>query len=173
MTTAKNKIITLFASSLVVLNLSCAFLGTPAFSNETKAYKTVSALELVNKPQAYLNAPIKIEARFDKFSTLGLDYKPAFRDSKKYISFLIRRPDIQDHVIPLSELKFLILRDKAEKLIELESGDRIEITGSEFSTALNDPWIEVDEVRVLSSKTLKPTSTKLSKTKNSAPKKKK
>ncbi|MCK7484454.1 MAG: hypothetical protein MZU97_02065 [Bacillus subtilis] len=93
-----------------------------------------------------------MRATFERFSTLGLDYKPAFRDSKKYISFLIRRTDVTDHSIPLSELKLIIAREKAEKLIDLESGDKIEITGEVFSTALNDPWVEVESIKIISPK---------------------
>ncbi|MEI7474760.1 MAG: hypothetical protein WCK67_08265 [bacterium] len=115
------------------------------------AYKEVAPLELVAKPADYLNKKIKINGTFDKFSTLGLDYKPAFRDSKKYISLLIRRPDVSN-VIPLSEMKIVIQREKAEKLLDLESGDKIELTGSVFSSALNDPWVEVDSVKILSVK---------------------
>jgi hypothetical protein len=115
-------------------------------------FKTVNPLELVLTPQGYLNNNIKFVATFDKFSTLGLDYEPAFRDSKKYISLLIKRPDVQDHTIPLSELKLIIQREKAEKLIDMESGDQIELTGQVFSSALNDPWVDVDNIKILTSK---------------------
>jgi len=163
----RNKILTLFVSTLVVLNLSFAFTSSPSFAADTKVaavtkeYKTVDALELVDKPQTYLNTPVKIDASFDKFTALGLDYKPAFRDSKKFIGISIRRPDAPgQHVIPLSELKLLMPRDKAEKLIDLEGGDQIELTCTVFSTALNDPWVEVDNIKVISSKSLKTASKK-------------
>ena len=45
----------------------------PANANE---YVAVSSLNVVNNPSAYLNKKIKFRAAFDKFSTLGLDYKP-------------------------------------------------------------------------------------------------
>jgi len=114
----------------------------------------VNPLDLVANPQTYLNKKIKMTAQFDKFSTIGLDYPPVNRSSKDYISFIIKRPDVENkgYSIPLSELKLIIKRDKAEKLIDLESGDKIEITGTVFSTALGDPWVDVDEVKMLEAK---------------------
>ena len=113
---------------------------------------TVNPLSLVARPNAYLNKTVKITAKFDKFSTLGLDYKPAFRSSENYISFLIQRPDITDHNIPLSELKIFLNRTEAEKYIELNSGDIIEFSGKVFSTALGDPWMDAQTFTVISSK---------------------
>ena len=80
---------------------------------------------------------------------MGLDYKPAFRNSKEYISFLIRRNDVVDHVVPLSEMKLFLKRDIAEKFIDLESGDKIEVYGRVFSSALGDPWIEVEHLKII------------------------
>lgn len=126
---------------------------------ETKTsveYTNVSAIELVNKPSAFLNKNVKIVAVFNKFSTLGLDYKPAMKSSKEYISFLVRREGVAEHVVPLSELKIFIKRSKAEKLVDLESGDKIEIKGKVFSNALGDAWVEAYEVVSLNQKTKKP-----------------
>ena len=111
-------------------------------------YQTSNSLDVVNHPNNYLNKKIKMNATFDKFSTLGLDYKPAFRNSKEYISFLIRRNDVVDHVVPLSEMKLFLKRDIAEKFIDLESGDKIEVYGRVFSSALGDPWIEVEHLKI-------------------------
>ncbi len=111
-------------------------------------YQTANSLDVVNHPNNYLNKKIKMNATFDKFSTLGLDYKPAFRNSKEYISFLIRRNDVVDHVVPLSEMKLFLKRDIAEKFIDLESGDKIEVYGRVFSSALGDPWIEVEHLKI-------------------------
>ena len=116
------------------------------------AYALVNPLDVVARPNFYLNRNIKIKAKFDKFSTLGLDYKPAMKSSEKYISFLIQRPDITDHNIPLSELKIFLDRTEAEKHIELNSGDIVEFTGKIFSTALGDPWMEVNKFTVVSTK---------------------
>lgn len=112
----------------------------------------VNPLDLVARPNFYLNKNIKIKAKFDKFSTLGLDYKPAMKSSEKYISFLIQRPDVTDHNIPLSELKLFLNRTEAEKYIELNSGDIVEFSGKVFSTALGDPWVEVTNFNVISTK---------------------
>lgn len=112
----------------------------------------VNPLDLVARPNFYLNKNVKIKAKFDKFSTLGLDYKPAMKSSEKYISFLIQRPDVTNHNIPLSELKIFLNRTEAEKYIELNSGDIVEFTGKIFSTALGDPWMEVTNFNVISTK---------------------
>lgn len=119
-------------------------------------YKEVSAVELVNNPQTYINSQVKIVGRFDKFSNLGLDYPPVRKDSKDYISFIIKRPDVPvEYNIPLSELKFFMKREKAEKYAELESGDQIEVMGTVFSAALGDAWVEVDNIKVVSAKNKK------------------
>lgn len=114
-------------------------------------YIQVSPLDVVNSPERYYNKYIKINAKFDKFSTLGLDYVPAMRSSEKYISFLIQRPDVLDHDVPLSEMKIFLNRTEAEKHIDLNSGDIIEFTGKVFSVALGDAWVDVDKFTVISS----------------------
>ena len=121
-------------------------------TNTTKTYISISPLDLVARPNFYFNKNVKIRAKFDKFATLGLDYKPAFRSSEKYISFLIQRPDVTDHNIPLSELKIFLNRTEAEKHIDLNSGDIVEFQGRVFSTALGDPWMDVDKFIVISTK---------------------
>lgn len=118
----------------------------------TNEYIQVRPLEVVAHPNNYLNKKIKFRAVFDKFSTLGLDYKPAFRDSQNYISFLIKRDDVTDHTIPLSEMKIFIKRSEAEKFIDLDSGDIIEVYGKVFSTALTDAWIETEKLVVIEKK---------------------
>jgi hypothetical protein len=143
-----------------ILAANFSMINSAAFAAKAQpavVYTDVAPLELVANPAGYVNKKVKINATFDKFSTIGLDYKPALKDSKKYISFLIRRPDVSN-VIPLSEMKIVIQREKAEKLVDLESGDKIEISGSVFSSALNDPWVEVDNVKILSIKPKKTTT---------------
>lgn len=115
-------------------------------------YVLVNPLDVVANPYRYLRRNIKIKAKFDKFSTLGLDYTPAMRSSEKYISFLIQRPDMTSHDIPLSELKIFLKKEVAEKNIDLDAGDEIEFTGKVFSTALGDPWMDVDSFKVLTVK---------------------
>ena len=121
-------------------------------TTDNTSYISVCPLEVVANPEAYLGKSIKMKATFDKFATLGLDYKPAFRSSQDYISFLIKRDDVTDHTIPLSEMKIFIKRTEAEKFIDLDSGDVIDIYGKVFSTALSDPWIDVTKLVVVQKK---------------------
>ncbi len=107
----------------------------------------VKPLTVVNSPKTYLNKSIIMEAKFDKFSTLGLDYKPAFKSSEQYISFLIKRDDTTFN-IPLSEMKLFIKRDMAEKFIDLKTNDEIQIKGVVFSDALGDTWVDVNELKI-------------------------
>lgn len=108
-----------------------------------------TALNIVANPQKYLNKTVKLQATFDKFSTLGLDYSKAMRPSTKYIGILIQRDDVIDHNIPLSEMKLFLKKELAEKHIDLDTGDKIEITAKVFSTALNDPWLDVESLTVI------------------------
>lgn len=150
-----------FAALILSLMLSsCNFCCFAEAQNATKQatvvsvkvdetqYQAANSLDVVNHPNNYLNKKIKMNGTFDKFSILGLDYKPAFRNSKEYISFLIRRNDVVDHVVPLSEMKLFLKREMAEKFIDLEAGDKIEIYGRVFSSALGDPWIEVEHLKI-------------------------
>lgn len=105
----------------------------------------VTPLSVVNSPKTYLNKSIVMNAKFDKFSTLGLDYKPAYKSSEDYISFLIKRDDTEFD-IPLSEMKLFLQRKKAEKYIDLKTDDKIEIKGKVFSDALGDAWIDVSDI---------------------------
>ena len=118
-----------------------------------KVYTTVNPVVMVNNPKPYLNKDIKFRAKFDKYSTLGLDYKPAFRSSEKFITFLIQRNDVTTHNIPLSELKIFLDRSEAEKYIDLNSGDEIEVCGHIFSNALGDVWMDADKFTVISTST--------------------
>ena len=117
----------------------------------TAAIKPINttALNIVNNPQKYLNKTVKIQATFDKFSTLGLDYSKAMRPSTKYIGILIQRDDVINHNIPLSEMKLFLKKELAEKHIDLDTGDKIELTAKVFSTALNDPWLDVETLTVI------------------------
>ena len=108
----------------------------------------VAPLTVVNSPKTYLNKNIIMKAKFDKFSTLGLDYKTAYRSSEDYISFLIKRDDTTFN-IPLSEMKLFLKRDAAEKFIDLKTNDEIEINGVVFSDALGDTWVDVKELKII------------------------
>jgi hypothetical protein len=105
-------------------------------------------LAIVASPKDYLNKNVTFNAKFDKFSTLGLDYKPAFKSSEEYISFLIKRDDTTFD-IPLSEMKLFLKRSEAEKFIELKTNDEIEISGLVFSDALGDTWIDVTRLTLI------------------------
>ena len=123
-------------------------LTTSKTVSATQGSVTVSPLDVVKTPQKYLNKTIVMNATFDKFSILGLDYKPAMRSSEKYIGILIKRDDVIDHTVPLSEMKMFLKRDLAEKNINLESEDKVQITGKVFSTALGDPWVDITDIKI-------------------------
>ena len=112
---------------------------------KTVTEQTVSPLNIVNSPKTYLNQTVKMNAKFDKFSTLGLDYKSAFKSSEEYISFLIKRDDTT-YDIPLSEMKLFLKREDAEKHIDLKTNDEIQITGIVFSDALGDAWVDISKL---------------------------
>lgn len=118
---------------------------------QTQNVKAINAtsLAIVANPTKFLNKKVKMQATFDKFSTLGLDYKKALRPSTKYIGILIQRDDVVDHNIPLSEMKLFMKKEMAEKHIDLDTGDKIEITATVFSTALNDPWLDIEDLTVV------------------------
>lgn len=108
---------------------------------------TDKPLDIVKNPTLYLNKTVRMNAIFDKFATLGLDYKSAMRSSEEYISFLILRDDTE-HEIPLSEMKLFLKREIAEKHIDLKTNDKVFITGKVFSDALGDPWIDVVDIYI-------------------------
>ena len=115
---------------------------------QQQEFINVKPLTVVNLPKEYLNKKIVMNAKFDKFSTLGLDYKPAFKSSEDYISFLIKRDDT-NFDIPLSEMKLFLKRSTAEKFIELKTNDELEIKGTVFSDALGDAWVDVCELKII------------------------
>ncbi|MDD3593800.1 MAG: hypothetical protein PHX18_04130 [Candidatus Gastranaerophilales bacterium] len=148
------------ALSINTIVLSQSTTPTPK-PQQTAQTCEVRQSDLVLKPKNYLSKKIKINASFDKFSTLGLDYEPVNMSSKDYISFLIKRNDVKEYDIPLSELKLIIKRDYAEKeLINIENNDKIEVYGKVFSTALGDPWVLVDKVVILTPKENKKAESK-------------
>ena len=153
------KFLVLLLSVCTFLNVSdIAFaqpvlnLENPATTQSSVAYAVANPLDMVASPARYLNKNVKVRAKFDKFSTLGLDYEPAMRSSEEYISFLIQRSDSPNHNIPLSEMKIFMKRAEAEKHIDLDAGDEIEFCGKVFSNALGDVWMDVDKFTVLTVK---------------------
>lgn len=123
-------------------------------------YQQVNPLDVVENSSKYLNKHIKIKAKFDKFTTLGLDYKPAYRSAEKYITFLIKKENVAGHTIPLAEMKNFLDRKTAEKYIDLKPGDEIEYSGIVFSNALGDVWIDVEKFNVLNQPSKEKESTK-------------
>jgi len=121
-------------------------------SSSAVSYLNVSPLDVVNCPSKYLNKNITFTAEFVAFTSLGLDYKPAMREASKYIGILIKRPDVADHTVPLSEMKIFVKREIAEKNIDIEAGDKIKISGKVFSNALGDPWVDASSFTMLSQK---------------------
>lgn len=122
-------------------------LMTTNISVDVKEQNSTS-LAIVASPKSYLGKTVTFNAKFDKFSTLGLDYKTAYKSSEEYISFLIKRDDTA-HDIPLSELKLFLKREMAEKFVDLKLNDEIQITGNVFSDALGDAWIDVSNLVII------------------------
>lgn len=108
--------------------------------------------DLVRAPSEYLNKNVKFNAQFYTYSSVALDYKPAMRSSKDYFSFLVLRPN--SHV-PLSELKLAMPIPKDEKspqsdlLQKLKDKDEVEVIGKVFSTALDEPWVDVLKIKLV------------------------
>ncbi len=113
---------------------------------------SVTPDELIDHAKEYLGKNIKFTANFSSFCTLALNYKPAMRESKKFISFLVKRPDSK---VPLSELKLALPipketeKSKNKLLTSLREDDKIEVTGKVFSAALDEPWIDVVAIKRL------------------------
>lgn len=126
----------------------------------------VKSDDLVDKPHDFLGKNVKFSAAFFAFSNLALDYKPAFRSSKTHISFLVSKAKKQ---IPISELKLAMMIPKEKDpdttlLANLKEGDPVEITGKVFSSALDDPWVEVLKIKKLGGDDKKPDVTAKAKT---------
>jgi len=110
--------------------------------------QSVTTQQLVDAPQAFLHKNVKFTAPFHAYSSLALDYKPALRPSKTHLSFLILRPNSK---VPFSEIKLAmpIPKDKDPKnklLQDLKDGDTIEVAGTVFATALDEPWVDVKQL---------------------------
>lgn len=108
-----------------------------------KEFEPILIGTLLNNPSNFIDKKIKFRGKFSSFTTLALDYNPAMRNSKDYISICIFRPDSN---IPLSELKLAYpVKDAKEDSVikELEEGDLLEIYGKVFSAALDEPWVDI------------------------------
>jgi hypothetical protein len=148
----QKKLVTLFM--VIALTCTTAAIGAKVKSAQPTAkapetIENVKALDVVACPSKFLHKKIRVRAKFDKFSTLGLDYKPAYKSSEDYITFLIKRDDVINYVVPLSEMKNFLPRSLAEKYIDLKPGDEIEFVGTVFSDALSDTWVDVEKFEIV------------------------
>ncbi len=119
--------------------------------NESTCNENADQLRgLVASPSQYLNKEVCIAGDFDSFSsTLALDYSPAQREGKDFLSLVIARPKTK---IPLSELKLAVRIKDAQKhlaLAKIQEGDRIFLKGIVFSAALGEAWVDVSELKVI------------------------
>ena len=153
------KIFCLIAVFCMLLNINSQVFATaaapvkkPVAATNQVVYTSVSPLDVVNNASKYLNKNISFTGEFVAFTSLGLDYKPAYKDATKYIGILIKRPDVDNHTIPLSEMKIFVTREMAEKNVDIETGDKIKIEGKVFSTALGDPWVDAKTFTIISQK---------------------
>jgi hypothetical protein len=113
----------------------------------------VTTSELVDKPREFLNKNVKFTAKFYAFSNLPLDYKPAMRPAKTHLGFLVLRPD--GHV-PFSELKIAMAIPKEKEpmnqlLGSLKLDDQIEVIAKQYSSQLDEPWLDVLRLKKLAS----------------------
>jgi len=115
----------------------------------TGPVQSVISTDLLKDPGKFLNKRVSFDGTFNSFSSLGLDYKPAFRNAKDHVSFLVLRPDVMNYNIPMSELKLIVPRKKVESIIHLDQGDKVLVKGQVFSTALGEPWLDVSDVTIL------------------------
>lgn len=122
---------------------------TTTSSVNNSAQVITTPLQIVANPDSFLNKNVKFTAIFDKFSGLGLDYPPAKKPSTEYIGILIKRDDVKDHTVPLSEMKLFMTRKMAEKFVDIDPGDKVSIEGNVFLTALGDPWINISSMTIL------------------------
>ena len=143
---------TLNAADISYAQTAAPAKNTPAVTTtNTKPALVVKPIDVVNNPSKYMQKRICMTARFSKFATLGLDYKPAFRSSDNYISFVFLRDDSANN-IPLSELKMFIPRKTAEKLPDIKEGDKVKVIGTVFSNALGDAWVDAESLTLLNAK---------------------
>jgi hypothetical protein len=108
----------------------------------------ISIKDLVANPEQWLNKEVCFSGTFSAFSALALDYPPAMRERKNYISLTLLRPKTQ---VPLGELKIAMRVEEAQRhelLPKVTEGDELKIKGKVFSTALGEPWIDVLQVKV-------------------------
>lgn len=124
----------------------------PANTIVKSNYVETNPVDVVAHPEKYLNKNLLFNTMFVAFTSIGLDYEPINRASSKYIGVMIYNNEPNDIILPLSEMKLFLKREDAEKHIDLESGDKIKVYGTVFSTAMGDPWVDIKEIEVISQK---------------------
>jgi hypothetical protein len=118
---------------------------------------SVDLLTLLKHPKPYLQKRVVFFGTFSSFSSLGLDYPPALRESKNHVAVLLFRPDtLPVHKIPLSEVKLFVRRTESEKLPDLETNDVVRFEATLFSTALGDVWLDVNKLTITEKAPRKP-----------------
>ncbi|MDJ0624846.1 MAG: hypothetical protein QNJ31_00580 [Candidatus Caenarcaniphilales bacterium] len=111
--------------------------------------KNIELADLVANPEFWVGKEVCIQGNFSSFSALALDYPPALRERKNYISLTLLRPKTS---IPLGELKIAMKIKEAqnhEVLPKISKGDVVEIKGKAFSAALGEPWVDVIQIKVI------------------------
>ncbi|MDX1918985.1 MAG: hypothetical protein SFT81_07615 [Candidatus Caenarcaniphilales bacterium] len=152
----KNKLCFLLSSLLLAACIAAELLaadtkvGLPVSPKNqiTGCQNEISLAQLVGKPDEWLSKDVCFKGTFNSFSALALDYPPALRPQKDFISLTLLRPDTE---IPLSELKLAINLEgaqKHEKLPKIAPGDLIAIHGKVFSSALGEPWVDIEQIEV-------------------------
>ncbi|MFM7389126.1 MAG: hypothetical protein ACKO34_00710 [Vampirovibrionales bacterium] len=116
----------------------------------TAVATSLTLTQLVSNPTAFLKKAVKLEGTVATFSSLGLDYKPVYRNPEQFITLLLFRDDVPNTIhIPLTELKLFVNRTLAEKHKDLGPNDVIQLEGSVVSDALGDAWVDVTQLTVV------------------------
>jgi hypothetical protein len=160
-TNLQNKL-NLLLLSLLAFNFSLSSLANQNTKTEPKkevkkiiknevigCSNSISLKELVSEPEKWLNKEICIDGVFSSFSALALDYPPAMRERRKYVSLTLFRSNTQ---IPLGELKLAMSLDTAqhhEALTKIAENDLVKIKGKVFSVALGEPWMDINQIQIV------------------------
>ena len=129
-----------------------------------KTYNFTEALYCVGNEQTLhfnqLNAVVE-KMGYD-FRATHIGFGMVLQDGKKMSTRHGKSVKLQDVLEEAIELAGKYIEEKnpnlenkkevAEKNIDLDAGDEIEFTGKVFSTALGDPWMDVDSFKVLTVK---------------------
>ena len=86
-----------------------------------------------------------LTGRFDKFSTLGLDYKPAFKSSEEYISFLIKRDDTTFDIPDYTALTYMPITENTSitKVYTPPTGNDPPLYPQDINTRWRDKYLPI------------------------------